>query len=79
MARSQGVYKPICGSERHIPYSGIQRDCAGRPVALKVDSRTIIAEQAERAWQRALPKLIPRAARATKRRAQSPESNPDPG
>jgi hypothetical protein len=43
---------------------------AGRLIANKVASRTIITEQAEKAWQRALPRAVP----PTLQRAQHQQS-----
>jgi hypothetical protein len=34
----------------------------GRLIAIKVGSRTLITEEAERAWQQSLPRAVPRAA-----------------
>ena len=43
----------------------------GRLIARKVGSRTIITEQAEKTWQRALPKAVPPATPKAQRK-QSP-------
>jgi hypothetical protein len=44
----------------------------GRLIARKVGSRTIITEQAEKAWQRTLPKAVPPATPKAQRK-QSPQ------
>jgi hypothetical protein len=51
---------------------------AGRLVALKVGSRTIITVEAERAWRRALPKAVPTdaAAKTERPRPEPPSRRP---
>jgi hypothetical protein len=62
----------VFGFRNSISRSQVFKEiAAGRLVANKVASRTIITEQAERDWQRALPRAVP----PTLRKAQPLQSS----